>query len=404
MHPVLSTRPRIAGVDGMAIVGGGIGGVAAAVALHQAGIPVTVYERSGELREAGAGMMVWPNATRVLRELGLLDQVIARSGPNRNFLVRASCGKVLMNIALGDFDVPALCTRRWDLLAVLLSALPPERIRLGRELTHLEPSDSKVRLYFVGSSGERYVQDHSAVIGADGLHSRVRTALFGPSAPIYRGYAVWRGVANYSGTALRDGFNSETWGRGKRFGILHTGADPVTGIKRFTWYAAANVPRRQLDAPAAESRELIEMFESSDSPWHEPVVDLIRSTDPAAILKHGAFDRAPLGRWSRARITLLGDAAHPCTPNLGQGGCMALEDALVLAKSVASSSSIPDAFDHYESLRRPRTRHIQQRSRAIGRIGQWENPVFVAGRRVVTGLLPAALFEHNLKRVYSYET
>ncbi len=406
--------------ENIAIIGGGIGGVAAAVALHQAGIPVTLYERSPEFREVGAGMMLWPNATRVLRELGLLEKLIARSGPNTNFLVRASCGRVLMDIALGRFDVPAVCARRSDLLAVLLDALPTERVRLGCELTHLEQPGSKVRLHFRGPAGEQQIEEHDAAIGADGLHSRVREALFGPSDPIYRGYAVWRGVANYHGPAFRPGFNSETWGRGKRFGILNTGPN------RFTWYAAANVPRSRLDAPAGQrqertkrdappypiqqsqpaafKQELLEMFADPGDAWHDPIVALICSTDPSAILKHGAFDRAPLGRWTEGRITLLGDAAHPCTPNLGQGGCMALEDALVLAKSVARTPSIAEAFERYESRRRSRTRHIQQRSLAMGRIGQWENRVFVVGRRVVTSILPAALFEHNLRRVYSYET
>jgi 2-polyprenyl-6-methoxyphenol hydroxylase-like FAD-dependent oxidoreductase len=408
----------------IAIIGGGIGGVAAAVALHQAGISATLYERSREFREAGAGMMLWPNATRVLRELGLLEKLIARSGPNTNFLVRASYGTVLMNIALGQFDVPAVCARRSDLLAVLLDALPPERVRLGCELTHLEQTGSKVRLHFRGPGGRQQIEEHDAAIGADGLHSQVRETLFGPSAPIYRGYAVWRGVASYRGTALCPGFNSETWGHGKRFGILNTGPN------RFTWYAAANVPRSRLNAPACRQQarterdadsnreqlsrtaalcatfkeELFEMFADPGDPWHDPVVDLIRASGAPAILKHGAFDRAPLDRWTDGRITLLGDAAHPCTPNLGQGGCMALEDALVLAKSVSRSPSIAEAFERYESLRRPRTRHIQQRSLAMGRIGQWENRVVVAGRRVVTSILPAALFEHNLRRVYSYET
>jgi 2-polyprenyl-6-methoxyphenol hydroxylase-like FAD-dependent oxidoreductase len=384
--------------ENIAIIGGGIGGVAAAVALHQAGISATLYERSREFREAGAGMMLWPNATRVLRELGLLEKLIGRSGPNTNFLVRASCGTVLMNIALGQFDVPAVCASRSDLLAVLLNALPPERVRLGCELTHLEQTGSKVRLHFRGPNGHQLIEEHGAAIGADGLHSHVRAALFGPSAPIYRGYAVWRGAASYYGPALHPGFNSETWGHGKRFGILNTGPN------RFTWYAAANVPRSRLDAFRDRQHELFEMFADPDDPWHDPIVDLIRATDAAAILKHGAFDRAPLRRWTDGRITLLGDAAHPCTPNLGLGGCMALEDALVLAKSMSRSPSIGEAFKRYESLRRPRTRHIQQRSLAMGRIGQWENRVVVAGRRVVTSLLPAALFEHNLRRVYSYET
>ena len=198
----------------IAIIGGGIGGIAAAVALRQAGIDATVYERASRLHEVGAGMMLWPNATRVLRDLGLLEKVVVRSGPNTHFLVRASCGKILMNLALGHFDVPAVCTRRSDLLDVLLAALPPDRVRLGCELRHLEQSRRTVRLHFTDGS----VQEHDAVIGADGIRSRVRSELFGASDPIYRGYTVWRGVAQYDGGAVPSGANSETWGAGQRFG------------------------------------------------------------------------------------------------------------------------------------------------------------------------------------------
>src|ERR1700719_3764855 len=124
------------GAKKIGIIGGGIGGIAAALALRQAGVDAVVYEKAPRLQEVGAGMMLWPNATRVLRELGLLESVVAQSGPNTNFLVRASSGKVLMNIALGQFDVPAVCIRRADLLAILLAALPSECIRLGHELHH----------------------------------------------------------------------------------------------------------------------------------------------------------------------------------------------------------------------------------------------------------------------------
>ena len=369
------------------IIGGGIGGVATAVALHRSGIRATVYERSPRLEEVGAGMMLWPNATRVLKELGLLDDVATRSGHNTHFLVRASCGKVLMNIALGKFDVPALCTRRSDLLAALLSALPRENIRLGREFTHLEQLKSKVRIHFAVGS----VEEHDAVIGADGMRSRVRAQLFGISDPVYRGYTVWRGVAAYRGQAMRHGDNSEAWGHGSRFGILDIGQG------RFTWYATANVSRRAA-MPGERKSELLKRFAG----WHEPIPELIAST--ALILENGAYDLPPLPRWTAGRVTLLGDAAHPCTPNLGQGGCMALEDALVLAKSVSSERSIESALRRYELLRRRRTGHIQQRSLLMGHIGQWQNRAAVSGRRLVTSLLPAALFEHNLRRVYSYET
>jgi 2-polyprenyl-6-methoxyphenol hydroxylase-like FAD-dependent oxidoreductase len=347
----------------------------------------TVYERAPVLREVGAGMMLWPNATRVLKELCVLDRVISHSGPNDYFLVRDSGGKTLMNIALGRFDVPALCTRRSDLLAALLAGLPKDRVQLGCELTGFEQTHAKVRLDFAnGTSAE-----HDAVIGADGLHSRVRSRLFGAVKPIYRGYVVWRGIAEYTGDALPAGFNSETWGHGHRFGILNTGGG------RFTWYATANVPENHPDDPEGRKTRLQRMF----ADWHEPIPELIDAA--ATILRNDAYDLPFLPRWGERRVTLLGDAAHPCTPNLGQGGCMALEDALVLSKCVAGGASIEHALRRYESLRRPRTRHIQNRSLLIGNIGQWQNRAAVAGRGLVTSLLPARLFERNLRRLYAYE-
>jgi 2-polyprenyl-6-methoxyphenol hydroxylase-like FAD-dependent oxidoreductase len=369
------------------IIGGGIGGVAAAVALHKFGIQATVYERTPRLTEAGAGMMLWPNATRVLKSLGLLEDIAARSGRNTHFLVRTSGGKTLMNIALGKFDVPALCARRSDLLASLLSALPRERIRLGREFAHLEQSTSGVRVHFADGG----VAEHDAVIGADGIRSQVRAQLFGISDPVHRGYTVWRGVAIYRGRGIRRGYNSETWGHGSRFGILDIGQDT------YTWYATANDPKPGGVPQDDRKSELVQRF----SGWHEPISALIESTE--LILENDAYDLAPLPQWTDGRVTLLGDAAHPCTPNLGLGGCLALEDALVLARCVSSERSMEGALRRYESLRRRRTRHIQQRSLLMGRIGQWQNRAVVAGRRVVTRLLPAALFEHNLRRVYSYE-
>jgi 2-polyprenyl-6-methoxyphenol hydroxylase-like FAD-dependent oxidoreductase len=318
----------------------------------------------------------------------VLEQVLTGAGSSTHFQVLSSGGKVLMNIALGRFDVPALCARRADLLAALLAALPAGRIRLGYELTHLEQNGSGVRLRFANGA----VEEHGAAIGADGLRSRVRAQLFGHSDPIYRGYTVWRGVARFNGSAIRRGCNSETWGPGKRFGILGMNSG------RFTWYAAANVPEGHADAPDGRKRELLRMFEG----WHEPVAELIEAED-SGILKHGAYDLAPLRRWGAGRVTLLGDAAHPCTPNLGQGGGMAIEDALALTKCLQTEPSIERALRRYESLRRRRTSHIQRRSLWMGHIGQWEKRLFVLGRGVVTGLLPATPFEHNLRRTYSHE-
>jgi 2-polyprenyl-6-methoxyphenol hydroxylase-like FAD-dependent oxidoreductase len=374
------------GLD-LGIIGGGIGGVAAAVALHRAGIRATVYERTRELREVGAGMMLWPNATRVLKELGLLERVAAIGGPNRNFLVRSAGGSVLMNIQTGRFDVPALCARRSDLLDALLSALPAECLRLGHEFAFLDQRKSGVDIRFSGGQSA----GHDFVIGADGIRSRVRSQILGVHEPVYRGYTVWRGLARLPG-AVPTGSNSETWGRGKRFGILNTGGD------RYTWYATANTEPDRPDPPEGRRRELLRMFAG----WHAPVEDLIAGTEESAVLKNGAYDLPPLKRWGHGSVMLLGDAAHPCTPNLGQGGCMALEDALVLANSFCREATPELALRRYESLRRRRTRHVQQRSLLMGNIGQWENRLVAGGRQMVTSILPAKIFERNLRKVYSY--
>lgn len=372
----------------IAIIGGGIGGIAAALALHRIGVDVLVYERAEQLREIGAGMMLWPNATRVLKEMGVLEDVVQRGGHNTNFLVRSSRGRILMNIALGQFEVPAVCIRRSDLLSILLSALPAKCLKLGYEFEHLKQIGRKVRIYFRNGC----VEEHDAAVGADGIRSRVKSELFGASDPIYRGYVVWRGLAQYDGSAIAAGFNSESWGKGMRFGILST------GHQRFTWYATANISSPYVHGAWEQKRELKQLFAG----WHEPVADFLEATEESEILKNGARDCRPLRQWGKGMVTLLGDAAHPCTPNLGQGGCMALEDALVLAKNINREPSLQIALRSYESLRIHRTRHIQQRSLLMGCIGQWRSPLFVTGRKVITQMLPVRLIERNLRRVYSY--
>jgi 2-polyprenyl-6-methoxyphenol hydroxylase-like FAD-dependent oxidoreductase len=332
--------------------------------------------------------MLWPNATRVLRVLGLLERVRMQGGTSTNFQVRSSSGRVLMNLTLGNFDAPAVCISRADLLSILQSELPPAHIRLAHEFQYFEQSTESVRVHFKGG----IIKEHNAVIGADGIRSRVRSELFGPSNPLDRGYTVWRGVATYNGRAIGAGTNSESWGAGKRFGIL------CCGENRYTWYATGNVSPDHVDDSGGRKSELCEAFAG----WHEPIDSLIDATVEKEILKHRAFDIAPLSRWGLGKVTLLGDAAHPCTPNLGQGACMALEDALLLAQCAAGEKSVEKALHCYEQLRRSRTAHIQQRSLLMGRIGQWQNPLFVTARNVVTTLLPSWPFERNLRTVYSY--
>ncbi len=378
------SRPKIC------VIGGGIGGVAAGVALTRAGIETTVYERAAELREIGSGLCLWPNATRALRDLGLLDDVLARAEASSHFTLRARSGRVLMSLGVGGYNTPAVCMHRADLLATLLVRLPENRIRLGHELESLQQhTDGKVVVGFKNGVREEF----DGVIGADGIRSRVRETLFGPSAPLDRGYTICRGVSHCNGGGIRPGYNSETWGTGNRFGIL------AMGDGRYTWYATANAPLESFGTPAQRHQELLRIFDE----WHEPIPQLIAATSIENIFPARACDGPQLRQWGKGSITLLGDAAHACTPNLGQGCAMALEDVVTLAKCTAETFPISQAFRHYEALRRGRTRHLTERSLLVGQIGQWENNFLVAVREAVTALLPPRLLEYNLSRVYSYE-
>lgn len=364
--------------------------MATAVALRQFGYHVTVYERASALNEAGAGMMLWANAMRVFLELGLVEKIKPFGGEMNYFLVRTSNGKILMNIATGDFEVPSVCIRRADLLSILVGEVPVKQIKLNHTLKNVKQIKDKVVISFENG----VTKEHDAVIGADGIGSIVRKQIFDNCQPVYRGYKIWRGIATYFGNEVSDGVSSETWGIGQRFGILNTGEG------RFTWYATGNTSRHHVDSPDGRKSELLNLFDG----WHNPINHLISNTNDDAIMKNSASDLPQLKRWVNGRVALLGDAAHPITPNLGQGGGMAIEDALVLAKCLRKENSIETALKLYEKKRITRTKHIQQRSRLMGKIGQWQNPLIVGGREIVTNLLPAKIFEFNLRRVYSYKT
>src|SRR5689334_16224254 len=361
----------------IAIIGAGIGGVAAGVALRQVGFSVKSFERASHLREAGAGMSLWPNGTGVLRKLGLLAAVASQGQSGAHFLVRSQTGKTLMEIGTAEAETPTVCVHRAHLLRVLADALPMECLALGHELADMQFLGDKVELRF--TNGEQAICD--GIVGADGIHSRMRGRLMRPSKPVYRGYAIFRGIAD-----VPDHFslehNSESWGAGSRFGVLAIGDNKVC------WYATVNSASLPQHADWPKER-----LEHLFSRWHHPIPELIAATDPSAIMMNLACDRQPARSWSSDPVTLIGDASHALTPNLGQGACMAMEDALVLANCLKSQQSVMAAFRLYEAKRYVRVRNAIWRSRWLGEVGQWENRAVVLARNAVTRMLPGRIFE-----------
>jgi len=320
------------------IVGAGIGGLSAAIALQRRGIEVAIFERTTELKEIGAGIAIAANAMKALDSLRLADAVRNIGAEPQFYDIRSWRGEVLCRVSVSEQSVKVgaanVAAHRADLQTALLQGLAEAggEVHLGTECVGFEQTEGYVRAFFASGREER----GDLLIGADGLNSAVRELLFGDGPPRYAGYTAWRAVVT---PELVPQGAVESWGRGTRFLFTRIGRG------RVYWAAAKNVPQGANRGSARGTKDaLLGTFRG----WHEPIEELIRATDERAILHTAIYDRDPLGeRWGEGRVSLLGDAAHPMTPDLGQGACQAIEDAVVLAKGVGEESYPASALRHY---------------------------------------------------------
>ena len=338
------------------IIGGGIGGLAAAVALRRIGIETLVIEQAAGIREAGAGLSLWSNAVNALRELGLEASVMASASVVERIVTRTPAGRFIAKNEFGAISriagASCICIHRAILQKILLDSLPPASVRTGARCSGFDESTA------ILESGERVKTD--VLVGADGISSVTRAALHGPEPLRYAGYTCWRGICEDSG-ALPDRSASLAIGTGSQFGLFPCGAG------KLYWFLTKNAPRGTTRTKA----EAVELCRQ----WAAPVPEIVSRTPEDAILQNDIVDRPPLRWWGRGAVTLLGDAAHPSTPNLGQGACQALEDAVVLAHCLSATRPVETALREYEHLRIPRTTAIVRNSWQIGKALQLDSPV-----------------------------
>ncbi len=372
------------------IVGGGIGGLAAGIALQQVGWKVSIFEQAPEIKAIGAGLSLWSNAVKALYQLGLRPELEKMGFCEIAAGFFTPEGQILTEISYAEllekYGAPSLAVHRADLVNALLSKLEPGTLRLNARLLDFSQNSQGVSAIF--SNGD--IAHARVLIGADGIHSKVREKLFGNFPLQYAGYTAWRGVAPAPDKPFMAG---ETWGQGRRFGVV-----PLNQ-QRVYWFATDNRPQKESDNPDQRQDELENLFAG----WHFPIKELIETTPAGTILRNDIYDLPPLKKWSVDRITLLGDAAHPMTPNLGQGACQAIEDALVLAGCLAKFEDVAMALVQYENLRRPRTSLITKRSRQTGQVGQWSNPFLIWLRKPVARLLLPKLQARQLDAILGYE-
>ena len=364
----------------LAIIGGGIGGLTAALALQQAGYEPEVFEQAPALLDVGAAIAIWPNAMRVLDHLQLSETILAEAGVMEEIRWLDQNGHLINRVSIANREYPAVALHRADLQHTLLTALPSSSVHLGCELSSYAQQADKMVAKFV----DGHAIESDFLIGADGIHSQVRSQFINDNDPIDRGYTVWRGIAPIVPNSIPRATAIELHGRGKRFGI-----GPV-GPGRTGWWATVN---------KAETDDLQHLFAG----WHSAVLRLIDATPPPSILRTGALDRPATKTWGAGRLTLLGDAIHPTTPNLGQGGCLAMEDAFVLAKCFEKYGPTEEALRRYEHHRQKRTSAISTYSRLYGSVGQWENIFARATRRTALSLVPEAIAQRVMRIVLDYD-
>ncbi|MEC0232496.1 FAD-dependent monooxygenase [Paenibacillus alba] len=369
------------------ILGAGIGGLMTALFLQEQGWDIVIYEKKQELSEFGAGLVLAANALHVLDKLGLAEKVKQAGARVGRADIRSWQGNAITAVPVDQqaalYGTYSYLIHRAKLQGILVEHLNERAtLHMNKRLIALEQAEQSVAVRF-----EDGTEDTGHIlIGADGIHSQAANVLFGRNELRYSGFKALRGITPYKDqrylTEIGGGF--EAWGKGKRFGFSQIGENQVF------WFAAIN---------AAQGAEIVHKKEfvlKQLEGWHDPIEDVIRATEENSILVHDIYDRKPLARWSIGRVTLLGDAAHPMLPNLGQGGAQAMEDAYVLTDRLAdvdvnSSDAIRAAFTEYEKIRMPRVYQVVRHSRRMARLVQMSSPLGILLRNQLLSRLPAKL-------------
>lgn len=349
------------------IIGAGIGGLTTAVALKRSGVQVAIYEAAPTIEPVGAGIMMAPNAMWVFAQLGIEAAVVAAGAELQHASIQDHRGRVLQTVdmtAIGRrFGHGSVVMHRAEIHQILTEQIEPDTLHLGKRCVACRQTAESVVATF--EDGTEASGDF--LIGADGLNSVVRQTIFPDARLRYAGQTCWRGVV--SATIPGPYANSERWGPGLRVGLVPIGAG------RVYWFATENCEAGGVDEPDPRPR-LQELFGG----FAEPVPSILGQTEPDSIVRHDLYDLHPLPHWSIGRITLLGDAAHAPTPNLGQGGAQAVEDAWVLADELSRAGDPALAFERYEQRRIEKANRIIRDSRRFGWISGFENPVLCAIR------------------------
>ncbi len=376
------------------VIGGGIGGLTAAVALRAGGVPVEVFEHQPELRELGTGVGIQRVAAQALSMLGLRDELRKISGPGFEAL-RLLSWRDGHTMAAVPWHGEVVAVHRGELLELLVRAVGDLSIvHCGMECVGFRQDATGVTALFADGHEER----GAALVGADGLHSVIRSKTIGDGGPRYSGATVWRALPEYEHKALGRNFAQQVYGPASIFGMF-----PVD--ERLFWWGSQIRPEGAVDPPIGRKQDLLNTFHG----WPAEVQQVIEATPKEQLFRQDLYDRKPLERWRDGRVTLLGDAAHPTTPTLGQGAGMAIEDGVVLGRELSAvgplstPGAVQAAFDSYERKRIPRTTQIVNRSAKLAKLSHMKHPVGLFMRERVLSAMPKRFWQLLWEQERTYQ-
>lgn len=385
----MSFEFRVLSFESIGIVGGGIAGLTAAIALRHHGFTATVYESAPALEPVGAGILVPANAMRVLAALGVRDSVAQAGVHLKRIELRDLRGTPLQIVdgaeAARRYGEPTIAIARTGLVRALATHLPDGVLHLGKRCLDAVEDETGITLRFEDGSEARA----DLAVAADGIHSRLRDRTLGPVCLRYAGQTCYRGIARHRAGDLVQTCR-EIWGGRLRFGFSSLSPDEVY------WFAPMTAPARMTVEPERLKTWLLETYAA----FPDPVGSLLHDTPDERIIQTDLYDFPPLDRWSSGRLVLIGDAAHAMTPNLGQGGAQAIEDAWALARCLADCQGRwAEAFQTFYRERQARTRWIASTAWQLGKLAHIENPIARAVRNLALTYTPAFMQRRHLDRI-----
>lgn len=362
----------------VAICGGGIGGLSAAIALRQAGHGVTVFEKTRAFNRVGADINLTPNAVFAVDRLGVGD-VLRKTAARPTFRISRDgetgqeTSRLPMSSAAEEkYGAPQLTIHRADLLEALRAQLPTDTLVLGRAVAGVKIGGTSATVAFEDATEETF----DLVVGADGIHSAIRTALWGKDQPKYTGMVSYRGVFPKDTAPDLPDLDAFTkwWGEVPEKQIV---VFPLTGGKEI--FVFSTLPQSDWSEEGWTLPGDVNDLRTAYANFHDDARNILNKV--TTVTRSTLHVRDPMPQWARGHATLLGDAAHPMVPFMAQGACMAIEDAVVLARALngATRTDIPDALARYEAERKPRTAQIQESSLANEWLKKGSNADWVYG-------------------------